>query len=153
LTAAQTRMDMQVSVEMTRATEPSRVDRLFHQVAWSVTELLTHDTVTAVAAEVGATPAQVLLRHSLQHGVVVIPKSSKPERIVETTNAVKVRLSAAQMARLDALNDARRGAAAAVEAHLKIIASPRYHWEAEISKVVLKEITTERFCGRGHVQS
>ena len=44
--------------------------------------------------------AQVLLRYSLQHGVAVIPKSSKPERVVQSAEVFEVRLSEAQMARL-----------------------------------------------------
>ena len=38
-------------------------------------------TVGAIARRHGKTPAQVLLRWALQHEVVVIPKSGKPERI------------------------------------------------------------------------
>ena len=99
-----------------------------HKVPWhgEDTNLLGHEAVRAVAAEVGATPAQVLLRYSLQHGVVVIPKSSKPERIAESVGAFDVSLSDAQMARLDALNDPRRGTAASVAEHLKIIAAKEY---------------------------
>ena len=99
-----------------------------HKVPWhgEDTNLLGHEAVRAVAAEVGATPAQVLLRYSLQHNVVVIPKSSKPERIAESVGAFDISLSDAQMARLDALNDPRRGTAASVAEHLKIIAAKEY---------------------------
>ena len=109
----------------------------FYEVKWGVTVLLEDETVKAIAAEVKATPAQVLLRHSLQHGVVCIPKSSKPSRVVESAGVFDVSLSAAQMSRLDALTDWRRGTKAAVEAHLKIIASKPYYWDPEISRVHL----------------
>jgi diketogulonate reductase-like aldo/keto reductase len=62
----------------------------------------------------------------MRSGFVVIPKSSKPERIAESVGAFDVSLSDAQMARLDALNDPRRGTAASVAEHLKIIAAKEY---------------------------
>lgn len=36
-----------------------------------------------IASRCGRTTAQVLLRHALQHGTVVIPKSERPERLRE----------------------------------------------------------------------
>ena len=100
-------------------------------VPWGCTNLLTDATVAAVAAEVGCTPALVLLRWSLQHGVAVIPMTTKPERAVESKRALDgaTRLTAAQMARLDALNDARRGTMPSLEAHSRIIASSGYTWK------------------------
>ena len=87
----------------------------------------TREMANGLASEMkSATPAQVLLRYSLQHGVVVIPKSSKPERIAESVGVFDISLSDAQMARLDALNDPRRGTAASVAEHLKIIAAKEY---------------------------
>ena len=46
-------------------------------------ELLSHPTITAIAEKhgEGATPAAVALRWALAHGVSVLPKSSKPERL------------------------------------------------------------------------
>ena len=40
-------------------------------------ELLQHPTVAAVAQQTRRTPAQVLLRWGLQHGLVVIPKARR----------------------------------------------------------------------------
>ena len=48
-----------------------------------VGRLLDNPTVTSVAGEYGKTPAQVLIRWSMQLGNVVIPRSSTPERIAE----------------------------------------------------------------------
>jgi diketogulonate reductase-like aldo/keto reductase len=60
--------------------------------------------VTAVAGRVGRTPAQVLLRWCLQHGVPVIPKSTHRERIAENAQVFDFTLSSADMAELDALD-------------------------------------------------
>ena len=60
--------------------------------------------LTALAREVRRTPAQVLLRWSLQRGFVTIPKSAKKERIIENAAIFDFSLSAAQMAGLDSFN-------------------------------------------------
>ncbi|KAG2422338.1 hypothetical protein HYH02_015455, partial [Chlamydomonas schloesseri] len=48
-------------------------------------DLLTAPAVREVAAAVGRSPAQVLLRWALQEGCAVIPKSVRPERLAEWT--------------------------------------------------------------------
>jgi methylglyoxal/glyoxal reductase len=65
-----------------------------------------HDaTVGAVAAEVGRTPAQVLIRWSLQKGFVVLPRSSSSARIADNAAVFDFSLGDGQMARLDALDE------------------------------------------------
>jgi len=64
--------------------------------------------IAALAAEVGRSPAQVLIRWGLQHEVVEIPKSVHRERILENARVFDFALSASQMARLDALADHQR---------------------------------------------
>ena len=66
---------------------------------------LNDSTVTAIAAEVGRTPAQVLIRWSVQKGFVVIPRSSNPGRIAENAAVFDFALDDVQMARLDALDE------------------------------------------------
>jgi 2,5-diketo-D-gluconate reductase A len=61
-------------------------------------------TVADVAQQVGRTPAQVLLRWSLQRGVIVIPKSTHRDRIEQNARLFDFGLSADDMARLDALD-------------------------------------------------
>jgi D-xylose reductase len=70
--------------------------------------LLRHPTITAIAAAVGRTPAQVLLRWGVQRGTAVIPKTSRPERLAENLSIFDFRLSAAQMAAVDGLDQGRR---------------------------------------------
>jgi diketogulonate reductase-like aldo/keto reductase len=65
---------------------------------------LSEPTVVQVARRVRRTPAQVLLRWCLQHGLPVIPKSTRRERIVENARIFDFTLSNADMAELDALD-------------------------------------------------
>jgi diketogulonate reductase-like aldo/keto reductase len=64
-----------------------------------------HDpTVVAVAERLGRTPAQVMLRWAIQHGAVVIPKSSRRERIVSNARVFDFELGEDDMRLLDALD-------------------------------------------------
>ncbi|CDO10637.1 aldo/keto reductase [Mycolicibacterium cosmeticum] len=73
-----------------------------------VGKLLEHPAVTAIAAEYGKTPAQVLIRWSLQLGNVVIPRSSSPERIAQNVDVFDFELTATHMEALGALDDGTR---------------------------------------------
>jgi diketogulonate reductase-like aldo/keto reductase len=73
-----------------------------------VGKLLDNSTVTSVAAEYGKTPAQVLIRWSLQLGNVVIPRSSSAERISENFDVFGFELAAEHMGMLDALDEGTR---------------------------------------------
>jgi diketogulonate reductase-like aldo/keto reductase len=66
---------------------------------------LNDATITRVAAEVGRTPAQVLIRWSLQKGFVVLPRSSNASRIAENAAVFDFSLDDAQIAALDALDE------------------------------------------------
>ena len=63
--------------------------------------------VTTIAATYGKSNAQILLRWSLQHGNVVIPKSVHEERIAENIDIFDFQLSPEDMAALDALDENR----------------------------------------------
>ena len=75
---------------------------------------LGHPDVAEVAAASGRTPAQVLLRWGIQHGLVVVTKSESRERIAENARIFDFELSVVQMATLDAL-DTTGGTDRAVE--------------------------------------
>jgi 2,5-diketo-D-gluconate reductase A len=64
--------------------------------------VLDRPEVRAVAGRLGRTPAQVVLRWHLEHGVVAIPKSSSPERIRANAD-LGFRLDPDDVAALDAL--------------------------------------------------
>lgn len=73
-----------------------------------VGNLLGNAAVTGVAEEQGKTPAQVLIRWSLQLGNVVIPRSSSPERIKSNIEVFDFELTDDQMATLSGLDDGTR---------------------------------------------
>lgn len=66
---------------------------------------LGHPVVAEVARAAGATPAQVLLRWGLQRGLVVLPKSARPERLRENLAALDGALDEAALQRLDGLDE------------------------------------------------
>jgi 2,5-diketo-D-gluconate reductase A len=74
----------------------------------AVGRLLDNPTVASVAAEYSRTPAQVLIRWSLQLGNVVIPRSAKPERVADNINVFDFELAAEHMDALNGLNDGTR---------------------------------------------
>ena len=61
-------------------------------------------TVAKIARQASRTPAQVLLRWCLQHGLIVITKSTHRARIDENAQIFDFALSAENMAELDALD-------------------------------------------------
>jgi 2,5-diketo-D-gluconate reductase A len=70
-------------------------------------EHLGDPVVARIAAATGRTPAQVLIRWSLQRGVSVIPKSATRIRIEENFGALGFELDEESMAALDALDTTR----------------------------------------------
>jgi 2,5-diketo-D-gluconate reductase A len=70
--------------------------------------VLNNATVQSIASSYGKSPAQVLIRWSLQLGNVVIPRSSSPERIAANFDVFGFELSAADMDALNALDDGTR---------------------------------------------
>lgn len=65
---------------------------------------LRHPTIQRVAREHGRTPAQIMLRWAIERDVVVIPKSTHRDRIVENAAIFDFRLAPDAIASLDALD-------------------------------------------------
>jgi 2,5-diketo-D-gluconate reductase A len=60
-------------------------------------------TLAEIAAKYGVTPAQVVLRWHLEIGVIVIPKSSHPERIEQNLDLFSFSLTPEEVARINRL--------------------------------------------------
>ena len=68
-------------------------------------DFFTHPVLSKIAAKHGKTVAQVALRFLLQSDVVVIPKSTHKERMVENLQVFDFQLDAEDMAAIHALDD------------------------------------------------
>jgi diketogulonate reductase-like aldo/keto reductase len=66
---------------------------------------LTHPTLVRMAGKYARTAAQILVRWALQHQLVALPKSTRPERILENSQVFDFALSPDDMRKLDALNE------------------------------------------------
>jgi len=95
-----------------------RTLRDFHDLHGIVTEawspiargrVAEDPTIVAIAEAHGRTPAQITLRWELQHGIVVIPKTVTPDRIVSNLAVFDFELDDAQMALIDALDNPLEG--------------------------------------------
>ncbi|HEV2166055.1 MAG TPA: aldo/keto reductase [Thermoplasmata archaeon] len=69
---------------------------------------LDHPVVGSIAAAQARSPAQIILRWDLQHGVIPIPKSVHPDRIRENAALFDFELSPSEVARLDRLHEGLR---------------------------------------------
>lgn len=66
--------------------------------------LLVNETVNEIASEVGKSPAQVLIRWSLEHGFLPLPKSVHNKYIRANAEVFDFNLSSEQMNKLDSLH-------------------------------------------------
>lgn len=66
---------------------------------------LRDQKLVAVAQKYGKTPAQVLIKWALQHGLVVIPKSKSKERIIENAGVFDFTIAPQDMKLLDSFNE------------------------------------------------
>ena len=65
---------------------------------------LENESIKIIAKKYGKTVTQVMLRWSMQHGAVPIPKSTHKERIEENINIFDFEIGADDMKVLDGLN-------------------------------------------------
>jgi diketogulonate reductase-like aldo/keto reductase len=70
---------------------------------------LEHPVIVELAAKYRKTPAQVVLRWHIEHGLSAIPKSVRPERIAENIDIFDFGLTSDEIAAIDALDTGVRG--------------------------------------------
>jgi 2,5-diketo-D-gluconate reductase A len=71
-------------------------------------KVLAAPAIVGIAASREVSPAQVVLRWHLQHGLVVIPKSSHGDRMRENLDILGFELDAEEMKLIDGLDSGRR---------------------------------------------
>lgn len=70
---------------------------------------LSDPTIAEIAAKNDKTIAQVILRWHMQHEIIAIPKSAKPERMAENLDVFDFELTDQQVAAIDALDQGADG--------------------------------------------
>ena len=105
----------QIEVHPYLTQEPLRAFDREHGIAtesWSPIarggELLGDPVVSGIAERLGRTPAQVVLRWHVQQGLIVFPKSTKPERIRENFELWDFTLSKDELDAISGLNRGQR---------------------------------------------
>jgi 2,5-diketo-D-gluconate reductase A len=73
-------------------------------------DLLDEPVLAEIGEAHGRSPAQVVLRWHVQHDLVAIPRTSKPERLRENLDVFDFALDDEEMARIDALDRGGEGA-------------------------------------------
>ncbi len=68
-------------------------------------ERLQDPRIASLATKYSKTPAQIMIRWGLQHSIVVIPKSTRDERIRENSQVFDFDISDDDMRSLDSLNE------------------------------------------------
>ncbi len=80
-----------------------------HMAPSGVASPLEHPVVLQLAAKHGKTPAQIVLRWHIDHGLSAVPKSVRPERIAENIDIFDFALTADEIAAIDGLDTNTRG--------------------------------------------
>jgi diketogulonate reductase-like aldo/keto reductase len=70
---------------------------------------LKHPEIVELATKHGKTPAQVILRWHIEHGLSAIPKSVRPVRIAENIDVFDFALTPEEVSAIDALDTGMRG--------------------------------------------
>lgn len=66
---------------------------------------MKHPVIVELSKKYGCTPAQLMVRWSLQKGYVPLPKSVRKERIVENAQVAGFEIEGADVGRLDGLDE------------------------------------------------
>jgi diketogulonate reductase-like aldo/keto reductase len=66
---------------------------------------MKHPTIVSLSNKYSCTPGQLLVRWSLQHGYVPLPKSVKKERIVENSEIGGFEIEHGDMEAMDGLDE------------------------------------------------
>jgi D-xylose reductase len=102
------RLAKQYNMEVTAFSPFGALSYLELNMAGAAESVIEQDVVKSAAARTGKTPAQVVLRWGVQRGTAIIPKTSRPERLIENLSIFDFELSDQEMAAISALNINRR---------------------------------------------
>jgi D-xylose reductase len=77
----------------------------FPYLDYTKTKILDHEILKSISEKHGKTPAQIVLAWNIQRNVIVIPKSSKNERIAENLGALEVKLDEEDIESIKNMNE------------------------------------------------
>ncbi len=87
----------------------SPIGGIFNLTPDAASRPLDHPAISTLAGKYGKTPAQIILRWHLEHGLSAIPKSVRPERIAENIDIFDFSLTPGEVAAIDRLDTGERG--------------------------------------------
>ena len=74
----------------------------------AVGRVMVDESLQRIAAERNASPAQIALAWVVSRGIVPIPSSTRPQHQKANLDALKIRLTAEEIAAIDALDRGER---------------------------------------------
>lgn len=100
----------QIEIHPGFSQQEQRADNLARGIAtesWSPLGrgVLGHPVIEKIAAEHGVTPAQVVIRWHLDQGLIVFPRSRRPERVAENADVAGFSLTPDQVEAITAIDD------------------------------------------------
>lgn len=102
------RLAAQYGLHVTAFSPLGALSYLELDMAGAAESVLEQAVVIKAAKRLGKTPAQIVLRWGIQRGNSIIPKTSKPERLIENLSIFDFELNTKEMQELSALNINRR---------------------------------------------
>ncbi|GAB54336.1 probable NAD(P)H-dependent D-xylose reductase xyl1 [Glaciecola punicea ACAM 611] len=102
------RLAKQYNIQVTAFSPLGALSYLELDMAGAAESVIEQNVVKQAASRTGKTPAQVVLRWGVQRGNAIIPKTSRPERLIENLDIFDFELSEQEMAAISALNIHRR---------------------------------------------
>ena len=102
------RLAKQYGLEITAFSPLGALSYLELDMAGAAESVLEQAVVKQAAQRLGKTAAQVVLRWGVQRGNAIIPKTSRPERLIENLAIFDFKLTSEEMEGISALNCSRR---------------------------------------------
>ncbi|MEP1445518.1 MAG: aldo/keto reductase [Paraglaciecola sp.] len=102
------RLAKQYGIEVTAFSPLGALSYLELDMAGAAESVLEQEVVKHAAQRLGKTAAQVVLRWGVQRGNAIIPKTSRPERLIENLDIFDFELTPQEMSGISALNSNRR---------------------------------------------
>ncbi len=102
------RLAKQYNIDVTAFSPLGALSYLELDMAGAAESVIEQDAVKHAGLRLGKTPAQIVLRWGIQRGTAIIPKTTRPERLIENLSIFDFELNEQEMVAISALNINRR---------------------------------------------